>query len=194
MYVRLAKTVERELTGVVNQIPPELRSILSDVVERPIIFTAQSKQYFYCRDAICEFTFGRGGVPLNPFRVFGYFLDDRVHRSDVRIGNNNLIRAADELWVFGDTIANGVLFEVLYARELGHPIRFFSVAPSAEEIGELQLTRLKFEPELRRLGLTQTELLQLISGEWRPSEELEPRLFDPDTPAAPPDRTLEDSA
>jgi len=47
------------------------------IAELPIIFTAQSKLQFFCRDAICEFVFNQGAVPLNPFRLYGYFLADR---------------------------------------------------------------------------------------------------------------------
>src|SRR5580704_15510026 len=72
---------------------------------RSVVFTAQSKREFYCRDAVCEYVFRQGRIPLNPFRVFGYFLGDRVDRDVVRAGNNNLIRISDELWVFGELIA-----------------------------------------------------------------------------------------
>ena len=56
-------------------------------------------------------------LPLNPFRVFEYFLGDRVDRELVRQANNNLISRSDELWVFGDHIADGVFFEIRYAQE-----------------------------------------------------------------------------
>jgi hypothetical protein len=42
--------------------------------ELPVVFTAQSKLHFYCRDAICEFVFNQGAVPVNPFRLYEYFL------------------------------------------------------------------------------------------------------------------------
>jgi len=58
----------------------------------PIVFTAQSKKCYYCRDAVCEFVFNQGAVPLNPSRLYGYFLADRVDRELVRQANNNLIR------------------------------------------------------------------------------------------------------
>jgi hypothetical protein len=128
------------------------------------VFTAQSKKYYYCRDAVCEFVFRRGCVPLNPFRAFGYFLGDRVDRTAVREGNNNLIQRSDELWVFGETLANGVLFEVLYARQLEKPVRFYTIGTRADEIGSISPDRLRFEPELRRLKLSRVELLQLATG------------------------------
>lgn len=117
----------------------------------PVVFTAQSKQYFYCRDAVCAFTLNRGRVPLNPFRAFGYFLSDRVERNLVRQANFNLIRIADELWVFGDTIANGVLAEIKYALERKMPICFFTISADPEEIRPLsleELDQLKSENEL----------------------------------------------
>ena len=46
----------------------------------PVVYTAQSKQFFYCRDAVCQFVFENNAIPLNPFRVFDYFLNDRVDR------------------------------------------------------------------------------------------------------------------
>ncbi|WP_315752181.1 MULTISPECIES: hypothetical protein [unclassified Bradyrhizobium] len=129
----------------------------------PIVFTAQSKAYFYCRDAVCEFVFSNGGVPLNPFRVFEYFLGDRVPRDLVRQGNNNLIRVCDELWVFGHLIADGVLFEIKYAQSLAKPIRFFTIENKAREIREISLLDLKFEPEIHSAGVTKEQLFAQIS-------------------------------
>jgi len=48
---------------------------------REVVYTAHSKLSFYARDIICEHAFGQGVTPLNPFRMFGYFLSDRVDRS-----------------------------------------------------------------------------------------------------------------
>lgn len=127
--------------------------------ELPVVFTAQSKVFFYCRDAVCEFVFKNGAVPINPFRVFEYFLGDRVERDHVRRGNNNLIRIADELWVFGETIADGVLAEIVFARQLAKPIRYFTINNKAQKIKELDPLDLQFEREvytktrLDRVGL-----------------------------------------
>src|SRR5262245_60552970 len=116
--------------------------------ELPVVFTAQSKQFFYCRDAVCQFVLSRQAVPLNPFRVFEYFLGDRVDRDVVRLGNNNLIRIADELWVFGETIADGVLAEILYARQLRKPVKYFTIENKAERIRELRPSELRFEKQV----------------------------------------------
>lgn len=132
----------------------------------PVVFTAQSKLNFYCRDAVCEFVFKQKAIPLNPFRVFEYFLHDRVDRDMVRQGNNNLIRLSDELWVFGETIADGVLFEIQYARKLGKPIRFFTIDNRAERIREISVAKLTFERELySSTGLKREELLAKVTGQ-----------------------------
>jgi hypothetical protein len=131
---------------------------------RPVVYTAQSKAFFYCRDAICEFVFSMGCVPLNPFRVFDYFLGDRVRRDLVREGNNNLIRIADEVWVFGHLISNGVLFEIRYAGELGKKVRFFTVDNKPSGIKEIQTSRLKFEPELHsQTRMSRNQLLEYMT-------------------------------
>lgn len=137
---------------------------MSRTAPLPIIFTAQSKTYFYCRDAVCEFVLQNGGVPLNPFRVFEYFLGDRVERDTIRQGNNNLIRVSDELWVFGHLIADGVLFEIKYAQSLAKPIRFFTIENRAEAIREISIRDLKFEPEIHSTGVTKEELFAQISA------------------------------
>jgi hypothetical protein len=120
---------------------------MSSVEPLPIVFTAQSKRRFYCRDAVCEFVFAQGAVPVNPFRAFEYFLADRAPRDLVRQANNNLVRISDELWAFGE-IADGVLFELLYARRLGKTVRCFSIGDRAEEIHPTSLKDVEFEPEV----------------------------------------------
>ena len=134
--------------------------------ELPVVFTAQSKLHFYCRDAICEFVFNQGAVPVNPFRFFEYFLGDRVDRDIIRQANNNLIRKCDELWVFGDTLADGVLFEILYAKELKKPLKFYTVVSRADLIKEVSVNELKFEEEVyASTGLRQKELIEQISDQ-----------------------------
>ena len=122
------------------------------------VFTAQSKVFFYCKDAICEFVFNNEMLPINPFMVFDYFLNDRVDRDLIRRANNHLISICDELWVFGD-IANGVMFEIILAKKLKKPIRYFSIATKSNEISEVTLNDLTFENES---SLTQEQIAEFI--------------------------------
>lgn len=127
-----------------------------------VIFTAQSKAFFYCRDAVCEYVLKQGLLPINPFRVFEYFLGDRVDRNIVRQGNNQLVELADELWVFGP-VADGVLFEIIRARERHKPVRYFSIATRSTEIKPISVSEVTFEPEVHARQITRTDLLALLS-------------------------------
>jgi hypothetical protein len=127
-----------------------------------VIFTAQSKAFFYCRDAVCEFVLKQGLLPINPFRVFEYFLGDRVERNIVRQGNNQLVELADELWVFGP-VADGVLFEIIRARERHKPVRYFSIATRSSEIKPISVNDVTFEPEVHARQIKRTDLLALLS-------------------------------
>ncbi|MFZ2050420.1 MAG: hypothetical protein WAU69_05750 [Solirubrobacteraceae bacterium] len=126
-----------------------------------VVFTAQSKRSFYCREAVSEFVFSRGAIPVNPFLVFGFFLGDRVERDVIRAANNVLVMRCDELWVFGRDLANGVLQEISLAANAGKPIRFFSVEDRPELIQELHVDALRFENEVRnKTGHPRQRLLE----------------------------------
>lgn len=118
------------------------------IERRPLVYTAHSKLAFFCRDAICEYVLRQGAVPLNPFRMFEYFLGDRVDRDLVRRANNTVVQAADETWVFGTEIANGVLFEIDLARKHSKPVKFFTIGTRVHEIVPVTVEELSFEQEL----------------------------------------------
>lgn len=128
--------------------------------EPDVVYTAQSKRFFYCRDAVCQYVFDQGKIPVNPFRMFGYFLGDRVDRGHIRAANNSLLLRADEVWVFGHELADGVLAELGLAASVSKSIRFFSVDPDPERIHELHVDQLAFEQEVRqRTGRGRDRLL-----------------------------------
>lgn len=113
----------------------------------PVVYTAQSKHWFYAKMLVCKYVLEQGVVPLNPFNLWAYFLDDLVERDVVRRANHNVVRIADEIWVFGP-IADGVLAEMNYAMELKKPIRYFSIGSKMQDIHPLDVANLVFEPEL----------------------------------------------
>lgn len=154
------------------QVPSFVKE--SCVGPMPVVFTAQSKAFFYCRDAICEFVLKQGLLPINPFRVFEYFLGDRVDRDLVRQGNNQLIALADEVWVFGP-ISDGVLFEVVRARRLHKPVRLFSVATRSDQIRPINIADVKFEPEVHAAQIRREDLIALLSDAL-PLVEKSPQL------------------
>lgn len=93
---------------------------------KKLIYTAFSKHYFYYRMFISRFVLENGCVPLNPFMLFDYFLLDSIDRDMVRDANNSIVLRADEIWVFGP-ISNGVLAEILLAKNHSKPISFFKI-------------------------------------------------------------------
>lgn len=149
----------------------------SSTEEMKLIFTAQSKAFFYCRDVICQYVLEQGLLPINPFRVFDYFLGDRVDRDLVRRGNNQLIKKCDELWVFGQ-IADGVLFEIACAIEQGKKIRFFSIGTKVEEIKEISVEQITFEPEVHARQIRKSDLIKFIKKESKKEENEQLWLFD----------------
>ena len=133
----------------------------SDLKEMKLVFTAQSKNYFYCRDVVCEYVIKQGYLPINPFRVFDYFLGDRVERDLIRRGNNQLIRTCSELWVFGN-IADGVLFEIFFAIEQKKIIRFFTIGSEIKEIKEVSVDDITFEPQVHAAQIKKQDIIDFI--------------------------------
>ena len=111
--------------------------------KKPIVFTALSKKYFYMRMLIVKYVLEHGGVPLNPFMSFDYFLVDTVDRDLIRNANNNLVDVADELWTFG-SISNGVMAEIKQVKAKGKNIRYFRII-NDQEISEVPKGELVFE-------------------------------------------------
>jgi len=103
---------------------------------KPVIFTAQSKYFFFARKIICKYVIERDLVPINPFTSLDYFLSDSVDRDLVRECNWNYIRLCQELWVFGP-IADGVLAEIFQAVELKMPVVIFSLGSSLNSVSPI---------------------------------------------------------
>lgn len=117
--------------------------------DKPLVYTAMSKHLFYYRMFISVFVLEQGGVPLNPFMVFDYFLLDAVNRDLVREGNNNLVKRCDEIWVFG-AVSNGVLAEIQIAHEQGRPVRYFTIE-KPRNIVEATRDQVELETEVKQM-------------------------------------------
>ncbi len=115
--------------------------------KKKIVYTAQSKYLFYSKMLICKYVFENNAVPLNPFNIWGYFLEDMVDRNLVRQGNNNVVRIVDETWVFGQ-ISDGVLAEIEYTQKLNKPLKFFSAGSKYSDIKPIEIADLEFEEDV----------------------------------------------
>ena len=149
----------------------------SSIEKTKIVFTAQSKEFYYCKDVICAYVFKQGATPINPFQVFNYFLNDRVDRSIVRRGNNNLILRSDELWVFGK-ISDGVLFEIKLAKENNIAIRYFSLGTFVRDIKEISINEVKFDPEIHAKQITKDDLYAFLKDNLPEEKIKQLNIFD----------------
>lgn len=112
----------------------------------PLVYPAMSKHLFYMREHISRHVLENGGVPLNPFMIFNYFLGDSVDRDLVRRANNSLVAAANQLWMYGP-VSDGALAEILQAKKQEKVVRYFGVIAS-KDIVELSVENVELEPEV----------------------------------------------
>ena len=117
--------------------------------DKPLVYTAMSKHLFYFRMFISVFVLKNGGVPLNPFMVFDYFLLDAVDRDLVRESNNNLVKRCDEIWVFG-AVSNGVLAEIQIAKQQSKKVRYFAIE-RPHKIVEIDKNNVELEDDIKEL-------------------------------------------
>jgi len=114
--------------------------------DKPLIYTAMSKHLFFMREHISRHVLEQGGVPLNPFMTFNYFLGDTVSRDLIRQANNVLVARADQLWQYG-AVSDGALAEIIQAREQEKNVRYFGVVAS-KDIVELAKEEIELEEGL----------------------------------------------
>lgn len=115
--------------------------------KKVIVYTAQSKYFYYAKMMVTKYVLEHGAVPLNPFNNWSYFMDDMVERELVVCANANLVYISDEIWVFGD-VADGVLAEIRMGVSLGKKFKFFSLGKMYGEIQEIGVHDLVFEEEV----------------------------------------------
>ncbi len=116
--------------------------------EMQLVYPAHSKHYFYFRQHISKFILEQNCVPLNPFMIFEYFMLDTVDRDIVRNANDNLVKKADELWVFGP-VADGVLAEIRLAHRENRKIKYYNIIKS-RDIVEISKDKVLFEDDLAK--------------------------------------------
>ncbi|MDD5433345.1 MAG: hypothetical protein PHE77_01660 [Candidatus Pacebacteria bacterium] len=116
--------------------------------ERPLVYTAMSKHLFYFRFFISQFVVKQGAVPLNPFLLWDYFLLDIVDRNQVREANNNIVKRADEVWVFGP-VSNGVLAEIKIAQEQKKPVKFFKIEKPHKIVPVVSKEEIEMEDDVK---------------------------------------------
>ena len=83
--------------------------------------TENAKRYSF-------FAVMQGKVPFCPHIYFTQFLDDNV-KFERKIGLNlalHMLRHCREVWVFGDTVSEGMRNEIRIAKKRHIPVRYFT--------------------------------------------------------------------
>lgn len=76
----------------------------------------------------CRFAVDSGFLPIAPHLYFPQFMDDgdgRDHNTAMFM-NTVLMTKCAEVWVFGDTISNGMAAEIRRAEATQKPVRYFT--------------------------------------------------------------------
>jgi len=76
----------------------------------------------------CRFAVGKGCIPLATHLHYPQFMDDG-DKAQRELGLRFaiiLLGKCDELWVFGDTVSDGMKLEISKAKKRGIPIRYFN--------------------------------------------------------------------
>lgn len=76
----------------------------------------------------CRFAVDSGFLPIAPHLYFPQFMDDGDSRdhNTATFMNTVLMTKCTEVWVFGDTISNGMAAEIRRAEATQKPVRYFS--------------------------------------------------------------------
>ncbi|MCH3964573.1 MAG: DUF4406 domain-containing protein [Clostridium sp.] len=87
--------------------------------------------------AFCRFALEMNCIPLAPHLLFPQFMDDEnpQERELAMFMNVILLGKCNELWVFGNTISNGMAQEIEKAKKRKQLIRYFN--EKLQEVGSL---------------------------------------------------------
>lgn len=73
----------------------------------------------------CRYAVDKGCIPLAPHLYFPQFMDDRSERALALFMDIVLLSKCTELWVFGDTLSEGMQKEIRYAQRKGKLVKYF---------------------------------------------------------------------
>ena len=80
-----------------------------------------------------RFAVAKGAIPLAPHLLFPQFMSEEHERSLALFMGSVLLGKCKEVWVFGDTMSEGMNLETAKAKKMGKVIRYFN-----EELEEIQ--------------------------------------------------------
>ncbi len=98
---------------------------------------------------LCQYVIEKGLVPVNYFTVYSNFVHELASLQTMIDCINTLIVRCDYLWVFGE-ISEGMWHEIKMCKELGIPVRYFSIEKLPEEINEITEDKAIYTPKFEK--------------------------------------------
>lgn len=82
----------------------------------------------------CKHVIDNGFIPYAPHLLFTQFMDDTIpeERATGMAMGIEMLKRCDELWVFGETISEGMAAEIELAKELDIPIHYIKETATRE--------------------------------------------------------------
>lgn len=130
---------------------------------RKLVYITYSRNWFYVREILTQYAVEQGAAAVNPFMNYGYYLNGAVKQDEIAECCHQLVRSAEELWVFGP-ISEASLTDIVVAVMEGKTVRFFSIADKVSEIYELQMEEISFEREVHAGQIKKSDLLDFINN------------------------------
>ena len=95
----------------------------------------------YKAQEYCKYVYRQGHIPFAPHLFFPRFLNEH-NREEREVGIQlgiEILKRADELWIFGNTVTNGMKQEIEAAKKFNKIIKYF-----IEEDNENGQTKITF--------------------------------------------------
>ncbi|MBV4421051.1 DUF7768 domain-containing protein [Clostridium tyrobutyricum] len=125
------------ITNVIKEEKTERNSAFKPLVYICSPYSGNIEENVKKARAFCRFALEMNCIPLAPHLLFPQFMDDEnpQERELAMFMNVILLGKCNELWVFGNTISNGMAQEIEKAKKRKQLIRYFN--EKLQEVGSL---------------------------------------------------------
>lgn len=125
------------ITNVIKEEKAERNSAFKPLVYICSPYSGNIEENVKKARVFCRFALEMNFIPLAPHLLFPQFMDDEnpQERELAMFMNVILLGKCNELWVFGNTISNGMAQEIEKAKKRKQLIRYFN--EKLQEVGSL---------------------------------------------------------
>lgn len=116
---------------------------------KKVIFASQAAVNMCWAKLICKYVIKKGHVPVNYFTSFMHFVNEIADFSTMIDSINSLIVRCNELWAFGE-VSEGMWYEIKMSKELGLPVKYFSIQKLPKGVREISENEVKYTREFGR--------------------------------------------